>query len=57
MSIRCIDGRLWRQDPQDDDPYLETDVGECLDCSGDGCGDEPNEPVEKRGRSEYWRVG
>lgn len=28
-----------RHDPQDDDPELETDVGQCPDCSGDGCGD------------------
>ena len=38
-DLRCIEGRLMRHDPQDDDPYLETDVGECPDCSGDGCGD------------------
>ena len=40
-DLRCIEGRLMRHDPQDDDPYLETDVGECPDCSGDGCGDLP----------------
>jgi hypothetical protein len=38
---RCVEGRLYRHDPQFDDPYLETDVGECPDCSGDGFGDEP----------------
>ena len=36
-DIRCIDGRLWRHDPQDDDPELETDVGKCEDCGGKGC--------------------
>jgi len=40
-DLRCIEGRLTRHDPQDDDPYLETDVGECPGCSGDGCGDLP----------------
>lgn len=51
----CIDGRLCRHDPQSDDPELMTDRGECPDCSGDGCGDEPGEQVSKPGRSEYWR--
>lgn len=36
-STRCIDGRLMRHDPQPDDPYLETDIGCCLDCGGRGC--------------------
>lgn len=36
-DLRCIDGRLWRHDPQYDDPDLETDVGECPECSGEGC--------------------
>ena len=40
-DLRCIEGRLMRHDPQDDDPYLETDVGECPGCSGDGGGDLP----------------
>lgn len=53
MSYRCIEGRLFRHDPQHDDPYLETDVGECPDCSGDGCGDA-GEPVSKAGQSNYW---
>lgn len=48
-ALRCIEGRLFRHDPQDDDPYFETDVGQCEDCSGDGCGDE-GEPVSKAGR-------
>jgi hypothetical protein len=34
---RCVDGRLMRHDPQFDDPDLETDVGECPECEGDGC--------------------
>jgi hypothetical protein len=40
-----------RHDPQDDDPYLETDMGECPDCSGNGCG-ESDEPVQKFNRPE-----
>lgn len=52
-DIRCVEGRLFRHDPQSDDPYLETDIGECPDCSGDGCGDD-GEPVEKPGRSSSW---
>ncbi len=42
-DVRCIEGRLWRHDPQNDDPYLETDVGKCPDCGGKGC--EDGEPV------------
>lgn len=52
-DLRCIDGRLMRHDPQSDDPDLETDIGTCPDCSGDGCGDD-DEPAEKRGRSQDW---
>lgn len=37
----CIEGRLHRHDPQYDDPELTTDRGQCPDCSGKGCGDEP----------------
>lgn len=33
-DIRCVEGRLWRHDPQHDDPDLETNVGAC-----DGCDD------------------
>jgi hypothetical protein len=36
-DLRCVEGRLFRHDPQSDDPYLETDVGQCPDCEGDGC--------------------
>lgn len=50
-DLRCIEGRLFRHDPQYDDPDLETDIGECPDCSGDGCDDEP---VPKVGRSALW---
>jgi hypothetical protein len=42
--VRCVEGRLFRHDPQHDDPYLETDVGQCPDCSGEGYGDD-GEPV------------
>lgn len=51
-QITCVEGRLMRHDPQPDDPYLETDIGQCPDCSGDGCGDD--EPVVKLGRSKAW---
>ena len=34
---RCVDGRLMRHDPQHDDPGLETDIGRCPECEGDGC--------------------
>lgn len=36
-EVRCIDGRAMRHDPQPDDPYLETDVGVCEKCDGEGC--------------------
>lgn len=52
-DLRCVDGRIYRHDPQVDDPDLETDIGHCPDCSGDGCGDN-GEPVEKLGRSAAW---
>lgn len=39
-DIRCIDGRLWRHDPQYDDPDLETDAGQCPECRGKGCDDD-----------------
>lgn len=38
-STRCIDGRLMRHDPQYDDPHLETDIGQCEECEGQGCED------------------
>ena len=55
-DLRCIEGRLFRHDPQYDDPDLETDIGQCPDCSGDGCGDG-GEPVSKSGRSDFWLTG
>lgn len=54
-AYRCVNGRLFRHDPQFDDPELETDRGECPDCSGDGCGDD-GEPVSKAGRGAAWRL-
>lgn len=36
-DTRCVEGRLMRHDPQHDDPDLETDIGECPECEGDGC--------------------
>jgi hypothetical protein len=56
-DLRCVEGRLLRHDPQWDDPELETDVGLCPDCSGQGCGDDDGLGVPKLGRSEYWRTG
>ncbi len=53
-DLYCVEGRLLRHDPQFDDPDLQTDVGQCPDCSGDGCDDEP---VAKTGRSHLWHVG
>lgn len=38
--VRCVEGRLYRHDPQFDDPDLETDVGPCPDCCGYGCDEE-----------------
>ena len=52
-DLRCVDGRIFRHDPQFDDPDLETDVGQCPDCYGDGCGDN-GVPVNKHGRSQEW---
>ena len=45
-DTRCIEGRLWRHDPQDDDPYLETERGQCPVCDGKGCETLDAEPVE-----------
>ena len=36
-DTRCVDGRLMRHDPQSDDPWLETDRGQCPECDGAGC--------------------
>lgn len=36
-DTRCIEGRLWRHDPQPDDPYLETEIGQCPECQGADC--------------------
>lgn len=36
---RCVDGRMMRHDPQPDDPNLETDIGKCEVCEGEGCDD------------------
>lgn len=55
-DIRCIEGRLFRHAPQYDDPDLETDVGQCPDCSGDGCSDD-GEATPKIGRSHTWLRG
>lgn len=52
-DLTCVGGRIMRHDPQPDDPDLETDIGQCPDCSGQGCG-ECGEPVPKPGRSRDW---
>lgn len=55
-DLYCISGRLYRHDPQDDDPELMTDIGTCPDCSGDGCADDDDDSpaVSKAGRSAKW---
>lgn len=44
---RCVEGRLLRHDPQFDDPYLETDVGQCPDCGGAGCEEAMTTPDDE----------
>lgn len=36
-DIRCVEGTLYRHDPQHDDPYCETARGKCQKCDGKGC--------------------
>ena len=36
-QTRCVEGRIYRHDPQHDDPDLETDIGQCPECEGRGC--------------------
>ena len=56
-DTRCIDGRLMRHDPQNDDPYLETDIGKCHDCGGKGCVCECcGEPLSKTWRGDLSAV-
>ena len=52
-DLACVGGRIMRHDPQPDDPGLETDIGECPDCSGQGC-DDGHGDVPKPGRSSKW---
>lgn len=52
---RCVDGRLMRHDPQFDDPYLETDRGQCPECGGKGCDDEEESETERTIREEHER--
>jgi len=42
-DIRCVDGDQMRHDPQDDDPELETFLGKCPECDGDGCRQETDD--------------
>jgi hypothetical protein len=39
-DTRCIEGQLWEHNPQEDDPYLEKDKGECPECEGKGCSND-----------------
>lgn len=43
--FRCEDGRRMQHRPQHDDPYLETDIGECPDCAGKWCASHGAEPT------------
>jgi len=36
-DTRCIDGRLFRHEPQRDDPEFECDAGPCPEGEGFGC--------------------
>jgi hypothetical protein len=46
-STHCVEGRLMRHDPRHDDPDLETDIGQCPECEGDGCKDETSDDEEE----------
>ncbi len=48
-DLRCVEGRTMRHDPQHDDPDLETDIGECEFCGGDGCDDDQDSCTDQRG--------
>jgi hypothetical protein len=50
-GTRCIEGRLWRHDPQHDDPDLETDIGQRPECEGKGCDQDDGQPDE----AHEWR--
>jgi hypothetical protein len=52
---RCVEGRLFRHDPQHDDPDLETDVGACPECNGKGC-DCEDDDAEPDVLSELWEA-
>jgi len=54
-SVRCIEGRLYRHDPQHDDPDFETDVGPCPDCRGAGCDSDDGQPDEAQEWASYDR--
>lgn len=41
-NTRCINGRLWRHDPQNNDPDFVREVGWCPECEGAGC-DRPSD--------------
>jgi hypothetical protein len=39
-DVHCGNRRLWSYDPQPDDPWLETNVGECPWCKDCDCEEE-----------------
>lgn len=45
-NTRCVDGREYRHDPMPDDPYLETGIGQCADCDGEGCDRASAVPID-----------
>ncbi len=47
---RCVDGRVMRHDPLPDDPNLETDIGQCEKCCGDGCDGNENETLAENAK-------
>lgn len=51
-NTRCVDGRLFRHDPQWDDPHLETDIGVCPDCEGFSCDEINSEPATQEDREQ-----
>jgi hypothetical protein len=44
-----------RSDPQPDDPYLQTDRGECPDCNGRGCEPPKVQRVFQPGDATHWQ--
>lgn len=55
-DTRCIDGTLWRHDPQPDDPSLETNRGKCPECDGKGCAPAVEKAPPPALGGPYWIV-